>query len=310
MFRASAFRQTLTSLARPGARHVASPRMLRAPTQELAFRSFHASSPAREEEKPAESSAMTAYFGNPLIQLPIGFILAIPLLQNQVLILSEELQLLGCFMVFVGSVYSQAGSAIADALDEKGKAVMAEHNEQENVQIIAAKAVIEAHQQKLSLVEEMKAIHSTQAELLSMLADAKSMELQHMLRADIVKKLDFIATKEENARSTQQSYLANEAAMAVTATFQADEKLQAQALTQALESIADPSKAGEDVVGKMFGNYFAAYVKTVKESTAEVEIPADVIAEAKAEVMAMRARDGNESTDLSGFPTKVSLASM
>lgn len=59
------------------------------------------------------------------------------------------------------------------------------HNEQEQVQILAAKAVIEAHQQKLSLVDEMKAIHSTQAELLSMLADAKSMELQYMLKVNL-----------------------------------------------------------------------------------------------------------------------------
>merc|ERR550537_820888 len=119
-------------------------------------------------------------------------------------------------MVFVGSVYSQAGDAIGAALDAKGEAVMAEHNEQEQVQIRAAKAVIEAHKQKLSLVDEMKAIHSTQAELLSMLADAKSMELQHVLKADIVKKLDFVAQKEENFRAAQQVQIAESAAEAVT----------------------------------------------------------------------------------------------
>jgi hypothetical protein len=33
--------------------------------------------------------------------------------------------LLGCFMVFVGTIYTQAGDAIAKALDAKGEAVMA-----------------------------------------------------------------------------------------------------------------------------------------------------------------------------------------
>lgn len=253
---------------------------------------------------------MSAYFGNPLIQAPIGFILAIPLLQNQVLILSEELQLLGCFMVFTASVYSQAGEAIGKALDAKGEDVMAEHNAQEQIQIEAAKAVIEAHQQKLSLVEEMKAIHSTQAELLSMLAEAKSMELQYMLKADIVKKLDFVAQKEENFRAAQQAELAEAAAEAVTAMFTSDKDLQAKALTQALDTIADPAKAGDDVVGSMFTGYFANYAKDVAASTTEVEIPESVIAEAKAEILAMRAREGNDDTSMPNFPTKAALASL
>mmetsp|Transcript_73520 Transcript_73520/g.209237 ORF Transcript_73520/g.209237 Transcript_73520/m.209237 type:complete len:316 (+) Transcript_73520:230-1177(+) len=315
MFRASALRVAATAARPAGAKAGAAPRLLTQPVQAMVARSYHASIPAREEEKevvaePKEESALSAYFGNPLIQAPIGFILAIPLLQNQVLILSEELQLLGCFMVFVGSVYSQAGEAIGKALDEKGESVMAEHNAQEQVQILAAKAVIEAHEQKLSLVDEMKAIHSTQAELLSMLADAKSMELQYMLKADIVKKLDFVVQKEENFRAAQQTELAEAASVAVTAQFTADKDLQGKALAQALEAIASPDKAGEDVVGAMFTSYFANYVKEVQGSTSEVEIPASVIAEAKAEILAMRARDGNDDTSLPDFPTKVSLASL
>lgn len=54
----------------------------------------------------------------------------------------------------------------------------------------------------------------------------------------------------------------------------------------------------------------ANYVKEVQGSTSEVEIPASVIAEAKAEILAMRARDGNDDTSLPDFPTKVSLASL
>ena len=56
----------------------------------------------------------------------------------------SQTQLLGCFMVFVGTVYSQAGDAIGAALDAKGKSVIEEHNAQENITIDAAKAVVEA----------------------------------------------------------------------------------------------------------------------------------------------------------------------
>lgn len=306
MFRASALRHVGASVVRSSA----TPRFLRPAVQ---IQAFHASAPAREEEaKPpaaAEPSALMSYLGDARVAGPIGFLLAIPLIQNQVLILSEELQLLGCFMVFVGSVYSQAGDAIGKMLDEKGETVMAEHNAQEEVAISAVKSVIAAHEMKLSLVEEMKAVHATQAELLSMLADAKSMELQHMLRADIVKKLDYLVQKEEIARSKQTALLATTAAEAVTANFMQNKDLQAKALNQALDAIGDPSKAGDDVVATMFSDYFAAHTAAVKASTAEVEIPASVIEEAKAEILAMRKRDGNEDSSIS-LPTTASLASL
>jgi hypothetical protein len=44
--------------------------------------------------------------------------------KSQVFILNEETQLLGCFMVFVGTLYSQAGDSIGKALDAKGEAVI------------------------------------------------------------------------------------------------------------------------------------------------------------------------------------------
>lgn len=44
---------------------------------------------------------------------------------SKVFILSEETQLLGCFMVFVGTIYSQAGDAIGKALDAKGLSIIA-----------------------------------------------------------------------------------------------------------------------------------------------------------------------------------------
>jgi hypothetical protein len=77
-------------------------------------------------------------------------------------------------------------------------------------------------------------VYSAQSELLGMLAAAKSMELQYLLRADIVKKLDFLALKEEMAKSAQQGMMVAKASSAVEAKFLEDKDIQAKALSEVL----------------------------------------------------------------------------
>ena len=275
------------------------------------LRLFHSSSALlADEEKPVveASNSSFAFLQDSRVQFPIAFLLAIPAVQMQWFVLNEETQLLGCFMVFVGTMYSQAGDAIGTALDAKGASVIAEHNAQESITINAAKAVVEAHYAKLSLVEDMKMVHGAQAELLSALSTAKSMELQYQCRADIVKKLDYLVMKEESASMALQEKLVSNAAATVTAEFAASKDMQAKALGEALDTIADPaSKSGTDVVGGMFTGYLKGYKKAVLGSTGEVEIPSAVLAAAADEIINLRKKNGDSSADLTGFPTKYSL---
>jgi len=266
---------------------------------------FHASVPSLDKEPAAAPGPLADI----RVQLPLGFLAAIPALQTQVFVLSEETQLLGCFMVFVGTVYSQAGDAIGKMLDAKGETIIAEHNAQEEVVIKAMRSVIESHEKKLSLVNDMQTVYGTQAELLNMLASAKSMELQYAVREDIVKKLDYLVQREEMSRATRQTRLVEAAAAAVTDSFASKAELQAKALDEALATIAGSKKAGSDVIGDMFVQYFKTYVDGVKASNKEEEIPAEILELANAEVLALRKRSGNEDEDLSGFPTKYSLSS-
>jgi hypothetical protein len=280
----------------------------RKPAQSFAVRALHATSPVREEEKAVAAPASGGFLSDWRVQVPIGFLAAIPLVQLEVFVINEETQLLGCFMVFVGTMYSQAGDAIGKMLDVKGQAVMAEHNAQEEIAIAAARSVLGAHQKKLTLVADMQMVYTAQSELLGMLAAAKSMELQYMLRADIVKKLDFLAMKEDMAKSAQQGTMVTKASAAVKAKFESDKDLQGKALSEALDKIADPNKASEDVVGKLFSGYFKDYASKVKSSTGEIAIPAEVLEAANAEILALRKRSGNDDTTLTGFPQKYSLA--
>ena len=95
------------------------------------LRLFHSSSALlADEEKPVveASNSSFAFLQDSRVQFPIAFLLAIPAVQMQWFVLNEETQLLGCFMVFVGTMYSQAGDAIGTALDAKGASAIAEHN--------------------------------------------------------------------------------------------------------------------------------------------------------------------------------------
>jgi hypothetical protein len=102
-------------------------------------------------QKSDESSGAAAYLSDPRVAMPIGFLAAIPLLQHQVAVVcppaadalrrcaaladallpaqvyvvTEETQLLGCFMVFVGTIYSQFGDAIRKHFDSQTAVIMA-----------------------------------------------------------------------------------------------------------------------------------------------------------------------------------------
>ena len=102
-----------------------------APMQFPALASLHTSAPRREEEKDAAVEAAPSAYGefslsNPLFQMPVGLIMAIPLLKTEMLILSEETQLVGVFMMFTAAAYVGAGEMVANSLDARKIAVRAQ----------------------------------------------------------------------------------------------------------------------------------------------------------------------------------------
>lgn len=249
---------------------------------------------------------MASYFSNPLIQAPIGFICAIPLLEHNVIVLSEEMQLAGCFMVFVSTVYTQFGDMIGEALDAKGKSIIEEHNAMESVTIDAIKSLIKTHENNLTLIEDMAELDAIKEDMLKTLCKAKAMEVQYTIRSEYIRKLDYLAAKEDTLKAKQQVAVATKAAESVKAEFLSSKELQTQALTQAIDAIVNPSKAGTDVVGKAFSSYLQGYVASVKSLEGkEIDIPDEVFAEAKADMMALRVKDlpSTGTGDFSSFPT-------
>ena len=224
-------------------------------------------------------------------QLPLGIWLAVPVISNEVLMLSEETQLVGVFAMFCGASYVLGNQAVADMLDAKGKAIIAQHNALEDEAIASIKEVVDAHAGRVALLGELKAISGAQAEALGLLKAAKTMELQHAVRDSIVKKLDTLVAKDELVTAGIQAKLVADAAAAVTGQF-ASPEVKTKALTEAIDALSSP-----DAKPALVTDLFAAHFKAAATSAAakqgkEVELPAAALAELNDELAALAKRDG------------------
>jgi len=271
--------------------------------QNLALRSsFSTSVESQEEEKGLFSKLASDY----RVQLPVGFLAALPLMQHEIVVFTEETQLLGCFMVFVSTVYSQAGDAIGKALDAKGESIIAVHSAQEDQVIDAVKSLLVAHEERINVLDDMKLLYATNKTLLDIVAETKTYEFQHQMRNEVVKKLDSIVQSDDQFNSKVQSLLADKATANVRARFN-DKDLQAKALSEALDLAADPTKKGDDVIKGLYSQYFQQVTETLQKNKEPVELPQHIIEAAQAEVLALRNRHGNDDKDLSALPTKLAL---
>jgi hypothetical protein len=271
--------------------------------QNIALRSsFSTAADSKDEEKGLMSTLLSDY----RVQLPIGFLAALPLMQHEIVVFTEETQLLGCFMVFAATVYSQAGDAIGKALDAKGESIIAAHSAQEDQVIDAVKSLMDAHTENINVLDDMHLLYSANQELVKLVAATKTFEFQHQMRAEVVKKLDYMVANEEQFNSKIQSILADKATENVKARFN-DKNLQAKALTQALDQAANPDAKSDDVIKQLYSQYFNGVAKTMEANKKPMALPKETIEAAQAEVLALRMRTNNTDKDLSALPTTLSL---
>ena len=237
-------------------------------------------------------------------QVPVGIFLAIPIIENKVLMLSEEMQLVGCFAMFCGVAYKLGNEAVADMLDAKASAIIAQHNALEDEAIAGIKEVVDAHASRVALLGELKAISAAQAEALALLKTAKTMELQHSVRDSIVKKLDTLVAKDEQTTALIQAKLVADASAAVSAQF-GDAAVKAKALEEAIGAIG--GGAAPKVVDGLFADYFKSTAASAKsKSGSEVALSAEAVAELNDELAALAKRDGYEGA-VAPMPAKIAV---
>ncbi len=199
--------------------------------------------------------------------IPVGMLVGIPALSNEVIILDAEMQLSACFILFCSTMYTQVGPMLSKTLDEYSNNV---HNELKSLDKAVQSQIrnsINANEQALSLTEDFKQLYSLTDSLATTQADVLNKQEEHKYREAIVKKLDSLYALEEAASSAIRQRTVNAVKADVISTFTNDKKAKEDALNQAIAvlSAGAGAKLGKDVVGEVFSaslsNYKANYAK-------------------------------------------------
>ena len=222
---------------------------------------FHTSAPAEEKKKDAAvPSSGGGFLGtglSPLYAIPVGIVAAIPILTHEMLILNAESQLVACFTAFVITAYTQGGDAIGKNLDDRAAAVTAEHNAVEDANIAAVTAVISAHKTRLSLLEDVQAIHKAGLDVRQTLERAKTGQLKWEMKDSVEGKLNSLIAREQARNERLTARLTANSTATVTDNFTKDAKAKGAALDAALAVLrGDKAAAAIDPIPKMYSQYF------------------------------------------------------
>jgi len=225
--------------------------------------------------------------------VPVGILALIAGISNDVVVIDAEMQIAALFVGFVGTVYTQAGDAVGQMLDETSDQILEEQNAAEEADIAGLRVLRDLHAKQTTVHEEMSTVFSATHSLMDELVVAKSNKLQHDVRNQVVRMLDGLVVQEGNTQREIQSALV-EHAVAHVQSQATSKAMKASALDEALAVIADPSKgAPADAIGGLFQDYFNGFNSRLEAARQEDHpVDAAVAAEIEASAAALIARDG------------------
>jgi len=259
-------------------------------------RLFHATADRSEENAVAEAEEdsgldLWKLLSNPLYGLPVGGLAAATAVATDFYVINSETQLLGLWVLFVGTCYHNFGGALGGMLDETGEAVMKEQHAQENAIIASMQVTADAHKRQVEIAEDLSAIREAQASVMEAIVAAKSSKLRHELRAEVVSKLNNIKQTEAQVTSGIQAGLVEAATEQVRGQVSGMKK---KALDSAFAALADPdAPAAADPVTAAYNNIFSQFAKNMKDAEGkDIELSAEAQAEVKAELDSIARRDG------------------
>mmetsp|Transcript_23870 Transcript_23870/g.49741 ORF Transcript_23870/g.49741 Transcript_23870/m.49741 type:complete len:274 (+) Transcript_23870:30-851(+) len=239
-----------------------------------AISAFHTSAPKLSEEKEAPAGGLMGTGLDPLYAIPLGIIAGIPIINNQVLVLNEETQLVGCFAAFVITAYTQGGDAIAKMMDDKAKAITDEHNAAENTSIAAVEAIIDAHKNRIAAMEDVGKLESMATDYEKKAAAIVPAVAKFEVAEKIEKALQDIYNKELIAKEKVSQELATNAVRSVRDGFLADKKAVEASTAYAISALV--GKADTNPIDAEFVKFFD---KAGKDAAAEEKKNAGKIAE-------------------------------
>ena len=186
--------------------------------------------------------------------LPIGLLVGIPAVANEVIILDAEFQLTACFILFCSTFYTQVGPMLSKSLGDYGKEVSDELQTLDKAFVSQIHTAISANKEAQTLGEDFKSLYSLTDSLASTQATVLNNQEEHKFRETIVKKLDSLYALEEAASSAIRNRTLKAVKADVLDTFTNDKKAKEDALNQAIAvlSAGAGAKLGKDVVGEVF----------------------------------------------------------
>jgi hypothetical protein len=235
-----------------------------------AHQRFHAGIPLRKEvtevtsEVPAKKILLTP---GVIIEklglddwkraLPLGIFFGIPAFYQQWIILDVETQLLGCFMLFVGTVYQKFGDTIGAALDARGDAILEARNKEEDAAIEMVQNMIEQHKLRMQYTDITRDIVDLQRETMEKSAKLHNLMAPYITREATITLLEMEVSRQVNEWQVEQNKLIHEALSSVTQQVQSDKKLKKAALDEALHTLADPNASQKkDAISSLFVDFF------------------------------------------------------
>lgn len=193
--------------------------------------------------------------------------MGVPALANDVIVLSEEVQLTACFILFCSTVYTQFGGMIHNGFMDYSNEIESKFKAVDESMLVTLKAAKEANEALLSLDTDVKSINDLKDSLYAVKADTLNHEEKHKFRDEIVRKLDSLAALEDSAVSALKARMITKVKSDVLTKFKSDEASKQAALVAAIAVISggDKAKLGKDVVGDAFKSAIATYTEAYKK---------------------------------------------
>ncbi|KAJ1445117.1 hypothetical protein M885DRAFT_550927, partial [Pelagophyceae sp. CCMP2097] len=201
------------------------------------------------------------------VQLPLGILVAIPAIENEILILSAETQLVACFVFFCGTAYRLGGDSVAEMLDAKGHAIIAQHNALEDAAIAKFQETVLVHEECIATITDTKGLYQAQLEVSDALTAATTLELQWSIYAETVKSLDAMVSEQEKRKNEVLAGLLADAKVFVAKEMAEKQDIRALLMSEAIAAIADPKAAGKsNTVAGLYKQFFAQVAKDAAQA--------------------------------------------
>ena len=193
--------------------------------------------------------------------LPLGMLVGIPMISNEVLIIDGEMQLTGCFILFCATLYTQVGGMVASSLDERSTEIFKELETLDNAVKAQLTGAIASNKLAITLDQDLKDRLALVDDLAATQAQVLNHMEEHKFRDAISKKLDSLAALEEATAQALRARTITAVKADVVDLFTNDRKAKDNALAQAIQVLSTGAKGkmGKDVVGEAFSDAIKKY---------------------------------------------------